>query len=51
MVPKMNPANILDTESLKPGGVETFRCGEKDAAHGKKAEGCVLETYSSRREI
>ena len=46
-----NPANILYRESLKPGGVETYRCEEKDAAHGQNAEGCVFWTYSSRREI
>ena len=48
---KKNPANIFDRESLKSGGVETCRCGERDAAHGQNAEGCVLGTYSSRREI
>ena len=39
MDPKKNPANILGRESLKPGGVEM------------NAEGFVLGTYSSRREI
>ena len=28
MDPKNNPANILDRESLKPGGVETCKCKE-----------------------
>ena len=45
MDPKKNPANILDRVSLKPGGVETCRCGERDAAHTQNAEGCVLGRY------
>ena len=51
MDPKKNPANILNRESLKPGGVEVCRCGEKGAARSQNAERCVLGAYSLRREI
>ena len=51
MDPKKNPANILDREGLKPEGVETCRCGERDAAHGQNTESCLFGTYSLRREI
>ena len=30
MDPKKNPGNILDRECLKPGGVETCKCEERE---------------------